>query len=96
MDNLTAPEAKHAGDVAALGVCPFTVDRPVMRQRWERLTFLHWAYDPAVIQRMLPEGLSAEPHRGAAWVSLVPFFMRVATPGDRRVTWASNANCATA
>jgi uncharacterized protein len=34
-----------AGAVA--GVCPFTVDKPVMRQRWERLTFLHWSYDPS-------------------------------------------------
>jgi len=31
-------------------VCPFTVDRPVMQQRWERLTFLHWAYQPAAVQ----------------------------------------------
>ena len=35
------------------GTCPFTVDRPVMRQRWERLTFLHWSFDPADVQRRL-------------------------------------------
>lgn len=61
-----------------------------MRQRWERLTFLHWPYDPAVVQRLLPAGLRAEPFDGAAWVGLVPFFMRVATPGGRRAPWASN------
>ena len=72
------------------GDCPFTVDRPVMRQRWERLTFLHWAFDPAAVQRLLPGGLTAETWDGAAWVGLVPFYMRVATPQGRRVPWVSN------
>jgi uncharacterized protein YqjF (DUF2071 family) len=61
-----------------------------MRQRWERLTFLHWPYDPTVVQDLLPAGLHVDPFDGAAWVGLVPFFMRVATPGDRRVPWVSN------
>jgi uncharacterized protein YqjF (DUF2071 family) len=74
----------------AAGTCPFTIDRPVMRQRWERLTFLHWPYDPAVVQARLPPGLHADTYQGAAWVGLVPFFMRVATPGGRRVPWVSD------
>ena len=74
----------------ALGTCPFTIDRPVMRQRWERLTFLHWPFEPADVQRLLPDGLEIETHDGAAWVGLVPFYMRVATPGGRRVPWLSN------
>lgn len=71
------------------GVCPFTIDRPVMRQRWDRLTFLHWPFEPAVVQRLLPDGLTAELYDGKAWVGLVPFFMYVATPGGRQVPWAS-------
>src|SRR4029077_899221 len=74
----------------ALGTCPFTVDRPVMRQRWERLTFLHWPFEAAQVQRLLPGGLEIETFDGAAWVSLVPFYMRVATPGGHRVPWVSN------
>lgn len=74
----------------ATGTCPFTIDRPVMRQRWERLTFLHWPFEPADVQCLLPEGLTAETFDGAAWVGLVPFFMRVATPGGRRVPWVSS------
>jgi uncharacterized protein len=70
--------------------CPFTIDRPVMRQRWERLTFLHWPFEPAVVQALLPPGLHADTWDGAAWVGLVPFFMRVATPGGHRVPWVSN------
>jgi hypothetical protein len=72
------------------GSCPFTVDRPVMRQRWERLTFMHWSYDPAVVQRLLPSHLRADTFDGAAWVGLVPFAMRVATAGGRRAPWVSN------
>ncbi|MGO9078293.1 MAG: DUF2071 domain-containing protein [Streptosporangiaceae bacterium] len=58
-----------------------------MRQRWERLTFLHWPYDPAQVQRLLPAGLAADELDGAAWVGLVPFFMHVATASGRRAPW---------
>ena len=47
-------------------ICPLTVDRPVMLHRWERLTFLHWAYEPALVQRLLPPGLSVETFNGFA------------------------------
>ena len=71
------------------GTCPFTVERPVMRQRWARLTFLHWRFDPADVQALLPEGLTADLFDGAAWVGLVPFFMHVAMPSGREVPWVS-------
>lgn len=60
-----------------------------MRQRWERLTFLHWAFDPADVQRLLPDGLTADLLDGAAWVGLVPFFMVVAAPSGTQVPWVS-------
>src|SRR6266571_1568398 len=72
------------------GTCPFTVDKPVMAQRWERLTFLHWSFDPPLVQRLLPAGLAAETFGGVAWVGLVPFYMRVATAGGSRAPWVSN------
>ena len=83
--------AGHGDDVSvdARGVCPFTIERPVMRQRWERLTFLHWAFEPAAVQRLLPDGLAADVFDGAAWVGLVPFFMHVAPPGGREMPWVS-------
>ncbi len=71
------------------GTCPFTVDRPVMTQRWERLTFLHWSFDPAQVQRLLPSGLEADLLDGAAWVGLVPFFMRVGTGRGHQAPWVS-------
>jgi uncharacterized protein len=82
---------QHPGTAAApAGTCPFTVDAPVMRQRWERLTFLHWGYEPAVVQRLLPPWLRADTLDGTAWVGLVPFCMRVATAGGREAPWVSH------
>jgi len=78
------------GDEPLSGVCPFTIDRPIMLQRWERLTFVHWSFDPQSVQCLLPDWLRVETFDGAAWVGLVPFFMRVATPGGHHVGWVSN------
>jgi uncharacterized protein YqjF (DUF2071 family) len=49
-----------------------------MTQRWELLTFLHWPYEPRLVQALLPPGLTVETYDGQAWVGLVPFRMRVA------------------
>lgn len=80
------PPTRAAGSAA---FCPFTIERPVMRQRWDRLTFLHWSFDPADVQRLLPDGLRVDPFGGAAWVGLVPFFMHVATGGGQQIPWVS-------
>ena len=61
-----------------------------MRQRWERLTFVHWAYPAGDVQRLLPGGLYADLFDGLAWVGLVPFFMRVQTGGGHGAPWVSN------
>ena len=66
------------------------VSTTVMKMEWLRLTFLHWAYDPEVVQRLLPEGLTVETYDGKAWVALVPFAM-VAKPAlGPAIPWASN------
>jgi uncharacterized protein YqjF (DUF2071 family) len=70
--------------------CPFAIEHPLMLHRWERLTFVHWSFTPAAVQRLLPDWLAVETFDDVAWVGLVPFFMRVATPGGRRAGWASN------
>ena len=54
--------------------------RPVMRQSWRELLFLHWKYDPAEIQKLLPHGLTIDTFDGAAWVGIVPFFMTGVRP----------------
>jgi uncharacterized protein YqjF (DUF2071 family) len=70
--------------------CPFIIDHPIMSQRWERLTFLHWSFDPSTVQRLVPEWLRVETFDGAAWVGAVPFFMRVATRRGHRIAWVSH------
>lgn len=51
-----------------------------MSMRWEYLAFLHWRWDAAQIQATLPEGLTVDTYDGAAWLGIVPFFMRRVHP----------------
>ena len=60
-----------------------------MTQRWERLTFVHWSFRPDAVQQLVPEWLQVETFDGAAWVGLVPFFMRVGTARGLRMPWVS-------
>jgi len=46
-----------------------------MEQSWESLTFLHWKYEPAVVQPLIGKGLELDLFDGAAWVGLVPFVL---------------------
>lgn len=69
------------------GECPLAVHRPVMIHRWEHLTFMHWRYDPDVVQALLPDGLTVDTFDGGAWVGLVPFMMWVAPPHLRALPW---------
>jgi uncharacterized protein YqjF (DUF2071 family) len=48
---------------------------PLIYQRWRTFTFLHWAYDPADVQRLLPSGLDVHTYDGVAWVGLTPFLL---------------------
>jgi uncharacterized protein len=54
--------------------------KPVMFQRWEELLFLHWAWDPQVLQAVLPPGLTIDTWDNRGWVGVVPFFMRNIRP----------------
>jgi uncharacterized protein len=61
-----------------------------MVHRWDHITFLHWPYDPDVVQRLLPAGLAVETFAGSAWVGLVPFVMQVRAPGLAPIPWLSD------
>ncbi|NAS22104.1 DUF2071 domain-containing protein [Herbidospora sp. NEAU-GS84] len=56
------------------------VTLPVMYQSWSHITFLHWRFPAALIQSLLPPGLTAERHDGSAWVGLTPFLMEDVRP----------------
>ena len=49
---------------------------PIAHQNWRDVTFLHWAFAPASIARLLPEGVEPDLFEGQAWVSLTPFSVR--------------------
>ena len=58
------------------------VHRPVNLQDWEHLTFLHWPYDVATVQRLVPDELTVQDWDGLTWVGISPFQMaRVRLPG---------------
>lgn len=54
--------------------------RPVMKQRWSRLLFLHWRVDPNLLTPLIPPGLHLDLHEGTAWLGVVPFFMERIRP----------------
>lgn len=56
---------------------------------WLRVAFLHWRYDAATVQRLLPSPLRVETHDGDAWVGLVAFLMRVSRPPVPVLPWIS-------
>jgi uncharacterized protein len=62
--------------VTNIEVCPDPVRTAVMRQEWLDLAYVHWRYEPAVVQRLLPAGLEVDTFDGSAWVGLIPFSMR--------------------
>ncbi|MEZ5246899.1 MAG: DUF2071 domain-containing protein [Acidimicrobiales bacterium] len=70
--------------------CPVEVRHASMIHRWDQLTFLHWSYDPDVVQRLLPEGLTVDTFDGRAWVALVPFEMEVRPPRGPALPWISH------
>jgi uncharacterized protein len=47
----------------------------LLGQRWRDVTFLHWAVDPAAVQRFLPPGVRPDVFRGRTYVGLVAFRM---------------------
>lgn len=51
-----------------------------MYQSWNELLFLHWSYEPEVVQRTLPDGLSVDTFNGRAYIGIVPFYMRNIRP----------------
>jgi uncharacterized protein YqjF (DUF2071 family) len=72
-------------------VRPDRVARPVMRQSWLDLTFLHWRYAADLVRPLIPPELELDLYDGTAWVGLVPFMIVDLTlPGWPAVPWLSH------
>ena len=46
---------------------------PLLLQQWRDVAFIHWRYDAAEVDELLPPGLAADTFDGSAWVGLTPF-----------------------
>jgi uncharacterized protein len=69
---------------------PHSIRRAVMVQGWYDLTAIHWRYDPAVVQALLPAGFTVDTFDGSAWVGLIPFYMeRIRVPHLPAFGWLS-------
>jgi uncharacterized protein len=67
---------------------PWPVRWPVMYQTWSCISFLHWSYQPEVVQQSLPDGLRVHRFDGRAWVGLTPFFLEdLRTPVAPALPW---------
>ena len=68
--------------------CPAPVVRPIMKQQWQELAYVHWRFDPSVVQALLPKGLEVDTFDGSAWVGLIPFSMRnISFPGTPAIPY---------
>jgi uncharacterized protein YqjF (DUF2071 family) len=60
-----------------------------MRHTWASLAFLHWPYDPVILQPRLAPGLTVDTHDGAGYIGLILFHLTVRTPHLPALPWAS-------
>jgi uncharacterized protein len=54
--------------------------RPVMRQSWRELLFLHWPVRPDLLRPLVPPQLDLDLFDGIAYIGLVPFTMTGVRP----------------
>lgn len=54
---------------------PRPVRRSMLVQRWQDLTFLHWAVSPDVVRPFLPAGTEPDTVDGATYIGLIGFRM---------------------
>ena len=68
---------------------PTRVVHPAMVHVWRDMAFLHWPYEPPVVQELLPSGLMIDTFDDAAWVGIIPFRPVIRPPGLPSVPWLS-------
>src|SRR5690606_2547332 len=52
---------------------PFRIHRPVLRQTWRELTFVHWKVHPDSIAPLLPVGIRPDTMNGRSYIGLIAF-----------------------
>ncbi|MET0446937.1 MAG: DUF2071 domain-containing protein, partial [Aeromicrobium sp.] len=57
-------------------VAPPLTGARIMRQDWNRITFVHWAVDPELVAPLLPPLTRPDVLDGVTYVGLIPFDMQ--------------------
>ena len=56
---------------------------PLLLQKWETLSFMHWSVDKKIISKYIPNGLTLDLYDNGAYIGLIPFMMKMfAQDGD--------------
>lgn len=71
---MTAPESTSV-EIDRIAPTLRPQKRTVMRQRWAKLLFFHWAVPPSYFDGRIPPGLTLDTHDGMAYLGLIPFTM---------------------
>jgi uncharacterized protein YqjF (DUF2071 family) len=62
-------------------LAPALTGAAIMQQEWNRITFVHWAVDPALVAPLLPPHTRPDVLGGLTYVGLIPFEMNRAGIG---------------
>ena len=53
---------------------------PLLLQKWENLSFMHWSVDKKIISKYIPNGLTLDLYDNGAYIGLIPFMMKNVRP----------------
>ena len=53
---------------------------PILLQKWENLSFMHWRVDKEIINKHIPKDLSLDLYDSAAYIGVIPFMMKNVRP----------------
>lgn len=54
--------------------------KPIMKQEWHNLLFLHWSIPLGIIRSHIPNQLEIDTYDDLAWIGIIPFQMRKLRP----------------
>ena len=55
-------------------------NNPILFQKWEKLSFMHWRVDKEIIKRHIPKNLTLDLYENEAYIGLIPFMMKNVRP----------------
>ena len=53
---------------------------PILLQKWETISFMHWRVDKEIINKYIPKNLSLDLYDSVADIGVIPFMMKNVRP----------------